>query len=133
MKLKVDFPVIGAAVFALLAPAAASAQGRFSIVIGSGGYGYPGYDGYRGQNWHRDLHEDLDDEHDDIHDELDEQHARAHEQWMTAREHRQLHRYLDREHERADHELRWEHAREHRRESWQIYNQYRPSYGYDGW
>lgn len=131
MNLKAAFPVMGAVAFVMLTPAAASAQGRFSIVIGSSNYGYPG--GYEARNWHRDLHDDLNDEHDDVHDQLDEEHASAHDRWMTPREHRRLHRYLDREHERADDELRWEHAREHQRGSWQYDTPYRPSNGYDGW
>ncbi|MGJ3648130.1 hypothetical protein ACLB0R_06625 [Sphingomonas sp. GlSt437] len=89
------------------------------------------HDQYDNSYQHDRLHDRLDRQHDRIHDRLDAIHEQAHEEGLTPWEHAQLHRELDYAHARADARLRWQHELEHRRGSWEYYNRYRPSYGYN--
>ena len=132
MKRKSIITVLGIAAVAALTPTVASAQGIFSVTIGSGsGYGYDGYGygGYSNNDRHHDQHEQLADQHGDVHDQLDEEHARAHEQGLDSWEHHQLHRELRYQHAQEHYQS----AREHQRQHYYNYRRNYSRYGNDGY
>ncbi len=140
MKFSFMFAVAGFAGLSLALPAAASAQGRITLSVGSGSY--VGYDGryddsgryyrydpnsrtYRYDHYDR-QHDRLEDEHEDSHDDFGDYHEYAHEQGVSRREDRRLHRRIEREHDYRDYELERQHHSEDRRSRNSRSRYYRP-------